>query len=95
MIQIGTISTTYAVEIARKFFEQPESIDGSEHAAGFLFIYELFTRTVKSRLQGGSSHTLAVMLLSLFSDSRGGGLMGSILNILSNNENLCNDPALR
>ena len=70
-------------------------MDGGRHNAGFLFLYELFTRTCKCRLYCGSSHTLATLLLQLYSDSRGGGLMGSILNILANNPDLCTDPSIR
>jgi hypothetical protein len=93
--QINSLSTVAAVDRACSYFKESESMDGSTHNAGFLFLYELFTRTVKCRVYGGSSHALACMLLQQYGDSRGGGLMGSILTALANNPDICGDPSLR
>jgi hypothetical protein len=89
------MSALFAVERARNFFCEAETMDGSSHQAGFLFLFELFTQSVKCRISGGSAHTFAVLLLNMYSDSRGGGLMGSILHILAANKDICDNPAIR
>jgi hypothetical protein len=85
----------FAIQRANEFFESNESLDGSVHSSGFLFLYEMFTRSTKCRIPCGSSHTLAIMLLQLYDDCRGGGLMGSILSILANNPDICGDPSIK
>ena len=93
--RIASLSSIAAVSKAVQFAGGPENMRGHRYSCGFLFLYELFTRTVKCRLAGGNSHTYSMLMLQLIEDKHSGGLMGSILHILSQNPDICQELALR
>jgi hypothetical protein len=89
------MSSVAATERAISFVQSPENMKGHQHTAGFLFLYELFTRTTKCRLAGGSAHMYAVLLLQTYEDTHSGGMLGSILHTLAYNPAICADPRLK
>ena len=84
-----------AVQKAVNFCSSPDNMQGNRCYMGFLFLYEIFTGSVKCRVAGGSAHTYAHLVLQLYDDKHSGGIMGSILHILSHNPTLCRELALR
>lgn len=63
---------------------------GSELKLGFLFLYELFTGSIKVKiLSNDDSQSFAILLLQLMADKHDRGFLPSILNILSRNPELC------
>eukprot|EP01087_Luapelamoeba_hula_P004848 TRINITY_DN1482_c0_g1_i1.p1 TRINITY_DN1482_c0_g1~~TRINITY_DN1482_c0_g1_i1.p1 ORF type:complete len:4317 (-),score=602.49 TRINITY_DN1482_c0_g1_i1:51-13001(-) len=84
------MSGVMVMDIADQFWPGSETTFGSELKLGFLFLYGLFTGSIKCKvLSNDDGHSLATILLQLIADKSDNSVLASILNILSHNPALC------
>ena len=83
-----------ALEVTHQFWPCMETMNGSALKLGFLFLYGLFTGSIKMKVGANDdSHTFATLLLQLCMDAMDPGLMPSILHTLARNPGLCAQPS--
>ncbi len=84
------ISGVMVLDLAHQFWPENETMNGSALKLGFLFLYSLFTGSIKCKIgSNDDSHDVATLLLQLMADKRDHGFLSSILNILSHNPAMC------
>jgi hypothetical protein len=84
------ISSDLLLRVISGFWKGIESTLGEELNLGFLFLYGLFTGTIKAKVgNNDNSRTVAIILTQLLSDCRSGSFLASILNILVRNPLIC------
>eukprot|EP01083_Nonionella_stella_P030773 84290_1 len=84
------LSGHIALGMAHKLWPGVEDLHGNAFHMGFLFLYEMFTGTIKVRIcSEDDSHSFASLLSYLYHDMTDPGLLTSILNICLHNPTLC------
>eukprot|EP00397_Hematodinium_sp_SG-2012_P000007 GEMP01000007.1.p1 GENE.GEMP01000007.1~~GEMP01000007.1.p1 ORF type:complete len:5820 (+),score=1409.10 GEMP01000007.1:169-17628(+) len=81
------IACLYACELVQEMWQDRENLMGDFREKGFLFIYQLFTGTIRYKALKQSPmerHSFAFLCLNLlFDDARNGSVLGSVLNLMA------------
>ena len=84
------VSGVMLLDVICQFWTNVEDTRGSRLRKGFLFLYEMFTGTVKTKVATfDNSHTIATYLTELLADRSEPSIFLSILILLARNKRLC------
>ena len=84
------LSGVMSLEVAHQLWPGVETVNGSALKLGFLFLYSLFTGSIKMKVgTEDESLTFGTLLLQLLMDAHDPGLLQSVLHTLARNPAIC------